>query len=76
MRGENAQPRKYYSAATIVDNYGTPKYHVLPSSMVTFGLASMGLLLIIAIILGFLVLRNRSDIDDLRQKIKVEEGQR
>ena len=74
MRGETKPGTGLpYSAATIVDSDGTPRYHVLPSKLVTFGLLSMALLIVIALILGFLIFRNKTEIDDLRDKMKVEE---
>lgn len=78
MRGDikNADgPSSKLSAATIVDIHGVPKYHVVPTRFVALGLACMGLLFIIAILLALLVVSNKFAIDSLEDKIKVDEGQ-
>ncbi len=69
MRGD-----RRFSAATIVDDEGTAKYHVVPNKLFFFGLGSLALFLIITVILSYLVFSNRSEIDTLRDKIKVEEN--
>lgn len=71
MRGENKRP---YSAATIVDEEGTAHYHVIPTRLVTIGIACVALLMLIAVILGVLVVTNKWEIYDLQEKIKVEEN--
>lgn len=60
------------SAATIVDDEGVPQFHVLPTRLIGFGIASILLLLALAIILAALVVSNKSDIDKLNQKINTE----
>jgi hypothetical protein len=72
MRGETPKPITY-SAATIVDEAGTPRYHILPSRLIVIGILSMGLLLMIGLILATLVLENKYNIDKLRDRINVED---
>ena len=76
MRGEikpDDGPRNKLSAATIVDINGVPKYHVVPTRFVALGLSCMALLFIIAVLLGLLVISNKFAIDNLENKIKVDE---
>lgn len=66
MRGE----RPAYTAATIVDKEGATRYHIIPNRLIIFGLATMALLVMTALILGFLIIHNKYEIDTLRQKIE------
>lgn len=71
MRGDN--PQKRFTAATIVDEKGDTRYYVVPTRLALIGLASLILLALITCVLGFLVFFNKSDIDNIKEKIKVEE---
>lgn len=76
MRGENTEMgRVSRSAATIVDLKGVVKYHVIPNRLMFFGLASVGLLVLLALILAYMVLHNKWDIQKLNNKITVNETQ-
>lgn len=70
MRGDNIK----FSAAHVVDVEGNVQYHVLPTKWVKLGLIGFALLLIIAVVLGLLIINNKSDIDSLRYKIETQEG--
>lgn len=67
MRGD-----KQFIAASIVDKAGDIVYHVIPAIWVRVSLGVLGLLIVIAICLGLLILNNKADIDNLKNKITVE----
>lgn len=73
MRGERQKP--YYMAGTIVDLEGQPKYYILPGKLVAVGLISMGLLFIVALMLALMIIKNKIEIDNLKQQVTVEEPQ-
>ena len=68
MRGQ-----KKYSAGTIVDLDGIPKFYIVPNKLILFGIASMALVILITAVLSMMVIYNKFEIEDLREKIKVQE---
>ena len=76
MRGENKRPM--YSAATVVDHQGATKYYILPGKLAVLAVSSMIILVIIAILLGFMIVKNKYEIDSLKQQVQVnaEDGTR
>lgn len=64
MRGNN----KPLNAATILDMEGKAKYYVVPPKLTLFGVAGLVLFLLIAIILGFMVLNNKWDIERMQER--------
>lgn len=69
MRGE-----KIKVSGSIVDKKGATRYYIIPANLLVFGLMSMGLLIVVAILLGVMVLTNRTDIDNLRDRLKIEKN--
>lgn len=71
MRGDLTRPGLL--AATIIDHQGVPKYHIVPTKLIVFGGVSLLLTLLTILILGLMIVSNRHDLDQLRDKIVVEE---
>lgn len=67
MRGD-----KQFIAANIIDKDGQVVYHVIPAIWVRVGAIILVLLIFIALCLGLLILNNKADIDNLKNKITVE----
>ena len=75
MRGEKSQLPNY-TVATIINADGVPKYHVLPGRLVTILIISVTLLFTLVVMLGFLMLKNKFEIENLKQQVSVEETEK
>jgi hypothetical protein len=68
MRGQ-----KSYTAGTIVDLDGRPRYYILPNKLILFAIASMIVIVIVTVVMGLVVIYNRNEIEGLKDKIEVQE---
>lgn len=60
--------------ASIIDAEGNTHYHILPTRWVKVGSIGFALILLLAIILGLMIINNKYDIDNLRQKVQDVNG--
>lgn len=70
MRGDN---NTRFTAARVIDTEGKLHFHVVPTKWVSFGLVGFILMLVLAVVMGLLILSNKTDIERLREEIKIEE---
>lgn len=69
MRGDKAK----FVVASVIDSEGTTHYNILPTRWVTIAIGGFALMLLLAVVLGLMIINNKYDIDNLRQKIQVQE---
>lgn len=61
--------------ASVIDEDGNTHYHILPTRWVKIGAVGFALMLFLAVILGLMIINNKYDIENLRQKIQVHDNE-
>lgn len=73
MRGERPV-KPLYTMASVVDLEGQEKFYILPGKLITVGLISMGLLFVLAVTLAAMILKNKIELDNLKQQVTIEDN--